>query len=155
MDAHSTPDLSWPGPLSRRGFLQVAGVTATAVATARFARLGRPLFRGHPHPERRGFIATAGTAASAAPSSAVTLTLTAAPAVRRRSSRPATGSSPRCNTCAGRFRAPAVSPGGRLAHLPTTAAPSASRTLMSSVAEWLEASRRLRSEGCCDPGSAL
>ncbi|GLP64554.1 hypothetical protein TUSST3_11740 [Streptomyces sp. TUS-ST3] len=50
---------------------------------------------------------------------------------------------------------PAVSPGGRLAHLRTTAAPSASRTLMSSLAERLEVSRRLRTEGCCDPGSAL
>nr|WP_249126078.1 twin-arginine translocation signal domain-containing protein [Streptomyces sp. A2-16] len=50
LGAHATPDLSRPGPLSRRGFLQAAGVTATAVATARFAR---PLFRGHPHPDRR------------------------------------------------------------------------------------------------------
>jgi Tol biopolymer transport system component len=53
LDVHGTSDTSWPGPLSRRGFLQAAGVTATAVAAA--------------HPP-----------ASAASSHPVTLTLTAA-----------------------------------------------------------------------------
>ncbi|WP_329599383.1 amidohydrolase family protein [Streptomyces pseudovenezuelae] len=53
MDVHGTPDTSRPGPLSRRRFLQAAGVTATAVAAP-------------------------GSPASAAPSHPVTLTLTAA-----------------------------------------------------------------------------
>ncbi|MFJ9009794.1 amidohydrolase family protein [Streptomyces canus] len=57
MDAHGTHDTFRPGPLSRRRFLQAAGVTATATATA---------------------VAAAGTPASAAPSHAATLSLTAA-----------------------------------------------------------------------------
>ncbi|MFG2466763.1 amidohydrolase family protein [Streptomyces canus] len=55
MDAHGTPDTFRPGPLSRRRFLQAAGVTATATA-----------------------VTAAGTPASAAPSHSVTLSLTAA-----------------------------------------------------------------------------
>lgn len=55
MDAHGTPDTFRPGPLSRRRFLQAAGVTATATA-----------------------VAAAGTPASATPSHSVTLSLTAA-----------------------------------------------------------------------------
>ncbi|WP_159044456.1 TolB family protein, partial [Streptomyces sp. NRRL B-24085] len=53
MDVHGTPDTYWPGPLSRRRFLQAAGVTAGAVAAA-------------------------GPTASAAASRPATLTLTAA-----------------------------------------------------------------------------
>lgn len=54
MDAHGTYDTFRPGPLSRRRFLQAAGVTATATA-----------------------VAAAGAPASAAPSPTVTLSLTA------------------------------------------------------------------------------
>ncbi|MFJ6388103.1 amidohydrolase family protein [Streptomyces sp. NPDC091972] len=53
MDVHGTPDPSWPGPLSRRRFLQAAGVTAGAVAAG-------------------------GPTASATPARPATLTLTAA-----------------------------------------------------------------------------
>ncbi|MFE3032684.1 amidohydrolase family protein [Streptomyces canus] len=55
MDAHGTSDPVRPGPLSRRRFLQAAGVTATATA-----------------------VVAAGPPAAAAPSHPATLTLTAA-----------------------------------------------------------------------------